>query len=248
MAVSQTTARLLGLKSGNRCAKTGCSQSLTEPATSLDPEVIIGQIAHVVSQSEDGPRADPMMPLEGRDAPENLVLLCTEHHLVADRQENTYTVEEMRKWKREHEAQVNQQMETIAGRMTFAELEIAADAVASSPITANPGFNLTAVRTKMTKNQLSDRVAHDMSVGMLGADLVKDYVAARANQNADFPDRLRGGFMTEYGRLHGLGLRGDNLFLALRSFAAAPHHDLTRQVSGLAVLVHLFRICEVFEP
>jgi len=188
------------------------------------------------------------MPPDERDAPENLLLLCAEHHRVADRQENTYTVEEMRRWKREHEAQVHQQMETIAGRMTFAELEIVADAVASSPITAKSGFNLTAVRAKMTTNQLSDRVANDMSVGMVGADLVQNYVAMRASHDADFPDRLRGGFMTEYDRLSGLGLRGDGLFLALRSFAAAAHHDLTRQVAGLAVLVHLFRICEVFEP
>lgn len=248
MAVSQTTARLLGLKSGNVCAKTGCNQQLTEPATALDPEVIIGQIAHIVSQSDDGPRADPTMPQDERDAPENLVLLCREHHVVADRQENTYTIEEMRRWKREHEAAVARQMETLAGRMTFAELEIVADAVATTAQTSSSGFSLTAVRTKMTKNQLTDRVATDMSVGMLRADLVKEYVAERASLQPHFPERLKAGFVAEYERLYGLGHRGDDLFVALRAFAAAPHHDLMRQVAGLAVLVHLFRICEVFEP
>lgn len=214
----------------------------------MDPEVIIGQIAHIVSQADNGPRADMAMPPEQRDAIDNLVLLCTEHHLIADRQENTYTVAEMTKWKTDHEAAVNQQMEIMAGRMTFAELEIVADAVAVAPLVATQGFTLTAVRAKMTKNHLTDRVSHDMSVGMLGADLVKDYIVSRATLSPDFPDRLRGGFLAEYDRLSSLGLSGDDLFLALRAFVAAPHLDLMRQVAGLAVLVHLFRICEVFEP
>ncbi len=100
----------------------------------------------------------------------------------------------------------------------------------------------------MTKNGLSDHISHDMSVGMLGADLVKDYIATRAAHDTDFPDRLRGGFVHEYNQLYDSGLRGDELFFGLRNFVAAPHHDLTCQVAGLAVFVHLFRICEVFEP
>jgi hypothetical protein len=188
------------------------------------------------------------MPQEERDAADNLVLLCRDHHAVADRQENTYTVDQMRRWKLDHEAQVDQQMEDLVGEITFLELELVADAVASTPLTGNPGFTLTEVREKMSKNDLTDRVSHDMSVGMLGAELVKDYVAGRAVMSPDFPERLRGGFVAEYDSLHATGLRGDDLFLALRAFAAPPHQDLKRQVAGLAVLVHLFRICEVFEP
>lgn len=248
MAVKPTTARLIGMKSGNTCAKPGCGKPLTEPGTPFDPEVIIGQIAHIVSQADTGPRADPSMSDDERDAPENLVFLCREHHAIADRQENTYTVEEMRKWKVDHEAQVARQMEILAGRMTFAELEIVADAVATTPQAGAAGFTLTAVRAKMSKNALTTRVDNDMSVGMLSADIVKDYVADRAKTQSDFPDRLRAGFVVEYNRLVATGLRGDDLFIALRAFAAAPHHDLMRQVAGLAVLVHLFRICEVFEP
>jgi hypothetical protein len=73
-------------------------------------------------------------------------------------------------------------------------------------------------------------------------------VARRALMSPGFPERLRGGFLAEYDRLYADGLRGDELFLALRAFAAPPHTDLNRQTAGLAVLVHLFRICEVFDP
>jgi len=248
MAVSPTTGKLLALKSGNRCAKTGCNRPLVEGATRLDPAVIIGQIAHIVSQSDDGPRADPSMPMSERDAEPNLVLLCTEHHLVADRQENTYTVEEMTEWKVRHEREVDQAMESLATNITFLELELAADAVSATPVVSTSGFNITEVREKMAKNELTERVSHDMSIGMLGADLVKDYIAQRATMDPRFPDRLKGGFVAEYDRLHAEGLRGDDLFVALRTFAAAPHLELIRQVAGVSVLVHLFRICEVFQP
>lgn len=126
MSISQTTARLVGIKSGNRCAKTGCNEPLTEAATALDPEVIVGQIAHIVSQADDGPRADPTIPQPERDAEPNLVLLCPKHHRIADRQENTYTVEEMRRWKAEQERTLKVQMDAIACTVTFRELELVA--------------------------------------------------------------------------------------------------------------------------
>jgi len=248
MAVTAVTAKQLALKSGNRCAKPGCGSRLLEQATDFDPAVTIGQIAHIVAQSDNGPRADPSMPKEERDSEPNLVLLCPEHHLVADAQENTYSVEEMQDWKRSHEAQVDHQMEAVVSEITFLELEIVADRIASTPAPATQGFTLTEVRVKMAKNELGDRVSHDISIGMLGADLVKSYIAERSTMSPDFADRLRAGFTDEYDRLMHEGLSGDELFLGLRAFAAPPHSDLTRQAAGLSVLVHLFRICEVFEP
>jgi hypothetical protein len=248
MAVRRRTAQLLALKSGNRCAKPGCTNRLTEPATAYDAEAIIGQIAHIVSQSDDGPRADPLMPPEERDAVDNLLLLCREHHAVADAQENTYTLDEMRAWKQEHERFVDEQMAEAVGEISFRELELVADEVANTAVASGNGFTLTEVREKMGKNDLTDRISYEMSIGMLGADLVKDYVARRAAIAPDFPDRLRGGFVREYDRLRRENLSGDELFIALQRFAGGPGHDIKRRAAGLSVLVHLFRICEVFEP
>jgi hypothetical protein len=248
MAISVKTAKIVLIKSGNRCAVPGCGERLTEPATAEDEAALIGQIAHIVSEADEGPRADPAMPLAERNAEPNLVALCPKHHRIADQQENTYTVDEMRAWKDAHEALVDSQMESVVGQLTFTELELVADAVMATSAEATSGFQLTDIRPKMAKNQLTDRVSRDIATGMLGADVVKDYVARRALMAPDFPDRLRGGFLGEYDRLYGQGLRGDELFLALRSFAAPAHTDLNRQTAGLAVLVHLFRICELFEP
>jgi hypothetical protein len=241
-------AKIVLIKSGNRCAKPGCNDKLVEPATEDDPAAIVGQIAHIVSEADDGPRADKSVLLAQRNAEPNLVALCPTHHRIADQQENKYSVEEMAEWKRIHEAQVDQQMEALAGDLTFIELELVADAVMAAPVATTIGFTLTTVRAKMTNNELTDRVSRDMATGLLGADIVKEYVARRAVMDPDFPERLRGGFVAEYDRLHNEGLRGDELFMALRAFAAPPHTDLNRQTAGLAVLVHLFRICEVFEP
>lgn len=254
MAVSKTTARILGIKSGNRCAKPGCNNRLTEPATVNDPEVIIGQIAHIVSQADGGPRSDPSMPKDQRDQDANLLMLCGLHHPIADRQENSYTVEELREWKRQHESACDQLWEAAAGKVTFVELEIIADAIAATPREETPGFALTEVREKLARNDLTERISQHILTGMINADLVKDFVAARAQMDPEFPDRLRGGFVEEYERHYAAGRRGDDLFLDLEAFASgpsiieSPHRDLERRVAGLAVLVHLFRICEVFEP
>lgn len=248
MGVPISTKQLLSQKSGNRCAKPDCNNRLSEAATALDGEVGLGEIAHIVSQSDDGPRANKSMPQEERDGIDNLILLCREHHRIADRQENTYTVDELRQWKRQHESLVEQQMEALAPEISFVELEIVAEGVIASPVEETPGFKITEVRSKMEKNSLSDRVSRDMSNGMVGAEVVREFIAQRLTMNPDFAERLQGGFVAEYERLYAGGLRGDDLFIALRNFAAAPHLELPRQIAGLAVLVHLFRICQVFEP
>jgi hypothetical protein len=248
MAVTDATKRLVGIKSGNRCAKPDCNRALAVPATGLDLSAITGQIAHIAAQADNGPRADPHMLLADRDAEPNLLLLCRDHHAIADAQENTYTVLELTEWKTSHEAAVEQQMNALAPDITFIELELVADAVVSAPVQATPGFHVTEVRQKMSKNDLTDRVTPDMARGMLGVPVVKEYIAERANMAPDFPDRLRGGFVAEYERLSCEGLRGDALFFALRVFAAPSHLSLERQMAGVAVLVHLFRICQVFEP
>src|SRR3954454_14957913 len=126
MAVSDPVKRLIALKSGGVCAKPGCGQLLFEDARELDLAVITGQTAHIVADADGGPRADPEMPQAERDAEENLLLLCREHHAVADAQENTYTVDELKSWKAEHEAKVRELLQASTADLSFLELEIVA--------------------------------------------------------------------------------------------------------------------------
>lgn len=112
MTPSKKDLRLLFQRSGNRCAFPTCTKTLVYPATSLDGLVALSEVAHIVAQKPDGPRGDYPLPLDQRDAYDNLILLCEEHHHIVDAQKYTYTVERLRQMKMDHEGLV----EGAAGR------------------------------------------------------------------------------------------------------------------------------------
>lgn len=80
----------LWARSGNRCDFSKYGRQLirdireyveTEDA---DEAVTIGEEAHIVAESGNGPRADPAMDKDERDAYPNRILVCEEHHKVID--------------------------------------------------------------------------------------------------------------------------------------------------------------------
>lgn len=91
---------LFGL-SGNRCAVPGCPNEIIARETDADPAAVVGHVAHIVASSEKGPRGDPDFPKDQLDREPNLLLLCAHHHAIVDKQEGTYTVERLRRWKQE---------------------------------------------------------------------------------------------------------------------------------------------------
>lgn len=88
------------------CAFPNCSVRVVQEATRADPEEVIGEIAHIVAHSENGPRSDPEYPSEFLSDYRNLIILCPTHHALVDKQENTYTVDDLRRWKEDHEREV----------------------------------------------------------------------------------------------------------------------------------------------
>src|SRR5574341_2113047 len=95
--------RLLAQKSGNRCGFRDCRRALTADAGSLDPAVVIGDIAHIVADSPSGPRGNGVLSAKERNLYPNLILLCNQHHQLVDAQPQTYSVEVLRAMKEEHE-------------------------------------------------------------------------------------------------------------------------------------------------
>jgi hypothetical protein len=74
--------------------------------TEYDPIVLIGDIAHIHSHGDTGPRALPELSDKQRNDYENLILLCKNCHARLDGQQNTNTVEVIRQLKHDHEAWV----------------------------------------------------------------------------------------------------------------------------------------------
>ena len=101
MALTNKTRKLLWGHSGNRCAF--CKCELIMGSTPEDDESVVGEECHIVARESGGPRNDLNFPKKKLDQYDNLILLCRVHHKMVDDQENTYSVEHLRRIKKEHE-------------------------------------------------------------------------------------------------------------------------------------------------
>lgn len=97
---SNVTKLHLFADSGGFCSNPGC---LSEIFVDLESKVIhVGEIAHVISAGEEGPRSDGNMTPEQRGEYKNLILLCPRCHTIIDKAEEEYPVELLLEWKQNH--------------------------------------------------------------------------------------------------------------------------------------------------
>lgn len=97
--------KLLWGRSGNRCAI--CKIELS-PDGSVET---IGEIAHIVSRTREGPRGNDALLLSRRDDYSNLMLLCPNHHSEIDKLPDSWPSSKLRQLKEEHEKWVSEQLE-----------------------------------------------------------------------------------------------------------------------------------------
>lgn len=247
--------KILGFLSGNRCAFPGCDELLVAKATERDPAAVVGEFAHIVAASSDGPRGSEKFDgdINGH---ENLILLCPTHHDVVDNQPNTYSSQDLRVWKAEHEAWVTETLTVKMRNLQFAELDV----VCQHLVANKKGIESTAmisvdIRDKMEVNGLTDQVAQRLTTGLMQASQVANFLAKYSSMfDRELPRRLRERFVEMYTDRLQEGLSGDALFLQLAEDATPdppPGSNLALrwdyQAAALAVLSHLFEICDVFE-
>jgi 5-methylcytosine-specific restriction endonuclease McrA len=100
----QPTIKALFGRAANRCSL--CKTSVTElPKKDGDGISVIGEIAHIHALSSDGPRGKSKLTTEEKNDFDNLILVCANCHKKIDKQVITYTVEELRRRKKEHESE-----------------------------------------------------------------------------------------------------------------------------------------------
>ncbi len=106
MAATLKTKILVWGRAGAHCAFPACNRNLVMDASETDDESLVGDVAHIVAESSDGPRGNSQLSLAERDLYANLVLLCKIHHKLVDDQEDTYPVALLHQFKSEHEGRV----------------------------------------------------------------------------------------------------------------------------------------------
>lgn len=253
MSASYPTKIYLAMKSGDICALKDCHKKLTSDGTNSEPAVI-GEAAHIYGESP-GTKTKPAsaryrqdMTDEQRNHYNNLIYLCPSCHTKIDKQEADYSAELLFSLKKEHESWVVEQLDQGMSEVSFAELEIAAKALASGKHSSNgDGFDVIPPEEKINKNGLSDIVRSDIAMGLSKSHEAERFLANMAtNVDEDFPERLKSGFRNKYLELKDT-LSGDELFMTMLDFAQAGQKGFRQQAASLAILCHLFHLCEVFE-
>jgi len=106
VAISVRDRILLWSWSGNRCAFPSCRRLLTREAEETGRATNLSQEAHIVGESEAGPRGTSPMTKGQRDAYPNRIVLCLEHHKIVDDDPDHWTIDRLLEVKAEHEAWV----------------------------------------------------------------------------------------------------------------------------------------------
>ncbi|WP_230771546.1 SAVED domain-containing protein [Sphingomonas sp. Leaf4] len=80
----QKIAAALWALAGGRCEYRGCNENLVGDLISGKRDALFGYIAHIVGDSEDGPRGDKVLSPKLAKELSNLMLLCGRHHKLID--------------------------------------------------------------------------------------------------------------------------------------------------------------------
>ena len=112
MAVTTPDIKRLWARAAGRCAFPGCGQDCILLLESGDAAVL-GEMAHVIAQASDGPRASGAA---GPDTYANLVLLCPTHHELVDKYLAQYPAQMLHEWK----SRLERRVEEMLNAPTFA--------------------------------------------------------------------------------------------------------------------------------
>jgi len=256
MSATYATKLLLAYRSGDVCALPGCGCRLTPDSESGGP-INVGEAAHIAGEhdgkdkSKRSARYDPNMTDEERNHYNNLIYLCATCHTIIDalpQGENNYPVKRLHAIKVEHAAKVRQAMLNAFADVGFPELQEAtqwATTIHSSVVTSD--YSLLKLDDKIKKNHIDDDARGVIAMGLGVANEVAKYIENVAQTDTEFPERLKAGFLSEYWRLKKEGVNGGELFELMCRFAQQGFQRQAQRSAGLAVLIHLFEACEVFE-
>jgi hypothetical protein len=113
----KTVLRLFAAASG-RCERPECQTGWLWHELPNGDAVRLGEVAHIVAASDDGPRGDSAVSTAELVSVDNLILLCPTCHTIVDGAPDEYPTERLKQWKSEHESRVRAilQVERFATR------------------------------------------------------------------------------------------------------------------------------------
>lgn len=241
--------KMLYGNASNRCSK--CRKFLMMYETKDDPSAQIGKISHIVGHEPKGPRGDPDYPEEELDTYKNWILLCGSCHDEIDVQPNTYSIQDLHEMKEKHEKWVNRQLNRGTLEFGFPELKTAIRNINSgrySSIDSPSTFDeVLDIKDKIQKNSLNDNIKGLISSTIYRSNEVRKFLAKMEEIDVDFTVEVKNNFQSKYYELKNQNLDADSIFYDLLEFAQGGTTTFSEEAASLAILCHLFELCEVFE-
>ena len=248
MGASYPTKILLAFRSGGICAFPGCAKPLVYTAI-LGDDTAVGEAAHIKGEKPTAARYEANMTDAERDHVDNLIYMCEGDHTIIDKVPADWPTPKLLALKAAHETKASAAIAEAFADIAFPELRHAVAWVSSQPPAAPsvPSFVLLPPEEKIKKNDMSNGSRHTIAAGLSSRTTVADFVEAETQFDPDFPDELKSGFLTEYYRLRHQGHKGNELFELMCAFSQRGLKSQGDRTAGLAVLIYLFEICDVFE-
>jgi len=111
---SEETKETLARRVAMHCSNPDCRKPTTGPRDDPEKAVNIGVAAHITAASPGGPRYDKNLTAPERKAVDNGIWLCQNCAKLIDNDEDRYTVDALREWKRLSEEAARSGIETSA--------------------------------------------------------------------------------------------------------------------------------------
>lgn len=174
-SIPQSEIKILFAQSGGVCAFPACARSLIEPGTSTDGPVVVGEIAHIVADSRQGPRGREPLSEADLNRHTNLILVCPDHHKIIDSRPETYSVAVLRQMKLDHESRVRQAV-AVPGPRPSPTLKTEAIYSTLLPATHLPDavFFATCTVADATEEQIKKLIAYPDSRDELAPFLLRE--------------------------------------------------------------------------
>lgn len=99
MGISERTSKIIWGQCAARCCV--CKKDVLYENAGVVSS-LIGEIAHIVGERSNAARGNSSLSLEERNEPENLLLLCRDHHKIIDDDPQLYPVDQLHRIKEQH--------------------------------------------------------------------------------------------------------------------------------------------------
>lgn len=245
--MSVADQRRLWVYAHGLCSNPECRRRLIIEPSDLDPATTTGYAAHMVAHSLDGPRGECETPIDNRETYENMILLCGDCHRIIDGQPETYPVEKLKAWKKEHETWVDDCILRGMTTIEFKDLEEVTNCFASHQQVDSTPIDAPNIADKIKKNLLTEKSVRYLRMGIASSAIAGTFVHDLEKTRPGIGKRIRAGFAVHYYKGLIDQLDPDDNFIKLMEVASNHSFDFQKQAAGLAVLGYLFATCEVFE-